>query len=57
MKLFGGTVPPPKKLFGGTIPPNNFLTNPDNKNKNLEYLIHKRCANGKLLTKSKSEKK
>ena len=21
MKLFGGTVPPPKKLFGGTIPP------------------------------------
>ena len=24
-KLFGGTVPPPKKLFGGTIPPNNFF--------------------------------
>ena len=24
-KLFGGTVPPPKNLFGGTIPPNNFL--------------------------------
>ena len=21
MKLFGGTVPPPKKLFGGTVPP------------------------------------
>ena len=25
MKLFGGTVPPPKDLFGGTIPPNNFF--------------------------------
>ena len=23
--LFGGTVPPAKKLFGGTIPPNNFF--------------------------------
>ena len=25
VKLFGGTVPPPKKLFEGTVPLNNFF--------------------------------
>ena len=47
MKLFGGTVPPPKKLFGGTVPPPKNLfggTIPPNRNRRL--WPHWQCRGG-----------